>query len=147
MKGSLLFVYGTMLQKERNHSRLYECQAILLGEAVTIDRFAMHVMARNDAPIAIRDTKGYPVSGEVYAVPDEHIENIIDPMEGHPTYYKRELVWVRWRLKISLPPLGTQISLPLFVAQMYVFQHGPREFDQQVIPNSSGILVYEPQTA
>jgi gamma-glutamylcyclotransferase (GGCT)/AIG2-like uncharacterized protein YtfP len=136
MKGSLLFVYGTMLQKGRNHSRLYEAQAIFLGEAQTLDRFSLYVMERNGAPIAIRDAdEGYPIKGELYAVLDEYIENIIDPMEGHPNYYRREPVEISWRDKNS--------AIWIMV-NMYVFPHEPGERDRKVSPKAR-VLAYEPQ--
>lgn len=133
MKGSLLLVYGTMLQKGRNHTRLFEAEAIFLGQVQTLDRFRLYVMERNHAPIAIRDEEGHPIQGELYAVLDEHIESIIDLMEGHPTYYHRE--------KVVLAPSVEHISLTV---DMYVFPHEPGENDRKVAP-TAGVLAYDPQ--
>lgn len=139
MEGSLLFVYGTMLKKGRNHGRLFEAGAICLGEAQTVRPFSLYVMDRNGAPIAIRDAdEGYPVRGELYAVLNEAIMEIIDPMEGHPDYYRRE--WVSLN-HLQFPGITREIvTVP---AQMYVFQKEPLKNDRRVAPKGR-VLAYDP---
>jgi gamma-glutamylcyclotransferase (GGCT)/AIG2-like uncharacterized protein YtfP len=87
----LLFVYGTMLRRGRNHTRLYERNAIYIGEYRTTDLFRMHIRVRGQVPVAIRDDSGYPVAGELYAIPDDEIEHV-DACEGHPRVYERQTV-------------------------------------------------------
>lgn len=92
----LLFVYGTMLSRGRNFKRLYECNAIRIGdEFETSDRFDLYMGSKNGAPCAVRNENGWPLMGELYAVPDEYVETRIDGCEGHPTVYERQPVILR----------------------------------------------------
>lgn len=88
----LLFVYGTMLRRGRNHARLYERNAVYIGVFRTKDKFDMYIRERGHVPLAVRaDLSGRPIEGELYAVPDEEIEHI-DMCEGHPNVYERQIV-------------------------------------------------------
>ncbi len=124
MKADFLFVYGTMMEQERNHSRLYEAGAMFVGEFETLDTFRLYVMNRNDAPIAIRDPAGHRLEGELYVLPEGNISNYIDVMEGHPTIYRRE--------PVSLVGFSPRLDV-----EMYVYQHEPGPNDRRITP---GIL-------
>lgn len=97
-KAALLFVYGTMLGDGCNHQRLVAAGGLLLGEFQTVDRFTMAVrdtVWSQTAPVAVRNRHGYPIRGELYAVPWLAVIDDIDPFEGHPTLYRRERVRLR----------------------------------------------------
>lgn len=129
----LLFVYGTMLTRGRNHTRLWEQGAIRIGdeEFLTTDPFDLFV--RPDlAPVAIRNwDSGLPVSGELFAITEDAIEHI-DLMEGHPTVYRRE-------------PVGVQgfDDRNTLVVYMYVYPGAPPEGSRRIIP-VDGYLEYDP---
>jgi gamma-glutamylcyclotransferase (GGCT)/AIG2-like uncharacterized protein YtfP len=91
-KGILLFVYGTMKMKFRNYPRLYEGGAVYIGNARTRERFQLWISDRKHAPLAIRDDNGFPIEGELYAINEKYVENVIDIFEGHPKLYQRQLI-------------------------------------------------------
>jgi gamma-glutamylcyclotransferase (GGCT)/AIG2-like uncharacterized protein YtfP len=127
----LLFVYGTMLSRGRNFNRLYECNAIRIGEIFeTLDRFDLYMGSKNGAPCAVRNDNGWPLLGELYAVPDQYVETIIDACEGHPTLYERQPVGVR----------GFDLTGLTIYTYVYV-----REVDREdaQVGQHLGYLVYE----
>jgi gamma-glutamylcyclotransferase (GGCT)/AIG2-like uncharacterized protein YtfP len=87
----LLFVYGTMLRRGRNHQRLYDKRAIFIGEFNTVDTFDMTIRGRGSVPLGMRSAEGHPIAGELYAIDDEMIGEI-DAFEGHPIVYERQKV-------------------------------------------------------
>jgi gamma-glutamylcyclotransferase (GGCT)/AIG2-like uncharacterized protein YtfP len=85
----LLFVYGTLKRGFWNHYLLDREEFI--GEAETKEKYAMYV---SGIPYVV---KGEPVSrikGEVYRVSSETLK-LIDRLEGHPNWYRRELITVK----------------------------------------------------
>lgn len=95
-KATLLFVYGTMLSTGCNRGRLRGAQFV--GEFDTLDRFVMHTRQSvwtQTVPVVVRDRAGHPVRGELYALPFLMVADEIDPLEGHPTFYRRERVRLR----------------------------------------------------
>jgi gamma-glutamylcyclotransferase (GGCT)/AIG2-like uncharacterized protein YtfP len=94
--GILLFVYGTMMSRGRNHGRLYERWAIRIGDKYLTDTlFAMYSRAKNGAPCAVpANPDGFPIDGELYAVPAEALA-AIDEAEGSPYVYQRKPVLLR----------------------------------------------------
>lgn len=85
-----LFVYGTLKRGQHNHHFLTNAQ--FLGEDVT--ELAIYDLG------AINHTGGFPILvkngnykivGEVYKI-DKDILQAIDRLEGHPNFYKREVI-------------------------------------------------------
>jgi gamma-glutamylaminecyclotransferase len=84
-----VFVYGTLKRGHCNH--VYIADGIFVGEAVTADRFALHVQG---LPRVDRDNPVSPIHGELYRVSTMMLTEI-DRLEGHPHCYRRSRVSVR----------------------------------------------------
>lgn len=87
-----VFVYGTLKKNHGNHILLENEQ--FLGNAVTEENF---LLLEAGLPFVVDDTNhecSVPIHGEVYNVIDD-VLNDLDQLEGHPHFYKRELVYVR----------------------------------------------------
>jgi gamma-glutamylaminecyclotransferase len=78
-----IFVYGTLKRGHGNHRQLDD--TTFLGEAVTVDRFALHV---DGLPMVDRNNLVSPIHGEFYLVDDATFADL-DRLEGHPRYYQR----------------------------------------------------------
>lgn len=83
-----VFVYGTLKKGFGNHRLLSRSR--FLGEAVTKELYALYV---SGIPFVIRDEQVSPIHGEVYLVNQVVLEDL-DNLEGHPSWYKREQVFV-----------------------------------------------------
>lgn len=85
------FVYGTLKRGFGNHSLLVDSKC--LGTGVTEEPY---VMTQSGIPFVHKtyNAEPHPIQGEVYVVDDETVE-WLDALEGHPDWYKRELVNVR----------------------------------------------------
>jgi gamma-glutamylaminecyclotransferase len=81
-----LFVYGSLLAGEANHAML--AGARFLSEATTAPAFDLADLGSYPALVRGGATV---VSGELYAVTDEHLRRL-DAFEGHPNLYHREMV-------------------------------------------------------
>jgi len=90
----LLFVYGTLMKEMANHQFL--CNAKFICESETD---AKYLMSANFIPFVtpekyvhdeLNRKKLCRIKGELYEVEDYTLK-IIDQLEGHPTFYKREL--------------------------------------------------------
>jgi gamma-glutamylcyclotransferase (GGCT)/AIG2-like uncharacterized protein YtfP len=139
---ALLFVYGTMMSKGRNHARLWENHAIRIGNETpseqaletgifyTADTFCMYVRP-DGAPVAIPHISGHSIRGELYAVPNDLIENI-DLMEGHPDVYRRQLIVLR--------EFNEANNLAV---HMYIYQSEIEDF-RKISPNHDRVLYYDP---
>ena len=84
-----VFVYGTLLRGQANHSHLAYC--VFVGEAVTIDCFALYIDA---LPMAFQYDPVSPIHGELYRVSPARLA-ALDRLEGHPHMYRRSRVSVR----------------------------------------------------
>jgi len=99
MTTHLVFVYGSLKAGFHNHQWLAEHDATDLGYAVTDARY---LMVRGNAfpylinpahfttPVALPES---PVGGELYRVDDAGLA-ALDRLEGHPRFYRRELISV-----------------------------------------------------
>jgi gamma-glutamylcyclotransferase (GGCT)/AIG2-like uncharacterized protein YtfP len=84
-----VFVYGTLLRGQANHSHLADC--VFVGEAVTIDCFALYI---DSLPMAFQRDPVSPIHGELYRVSPTRLA-ALDRLEGHPHVYRRSRVSVR----------------------------------------------------
>ena len=133
-RGILLFVYGTMMSRGRNHGRLYECRAIRIGNKyLTENLFEMYLRSKNGAPCAVpANSHGFPVEGELYAVPAEAIA-AIDTAEGSPYVYQRMPVLLReFR--------GAPVEMYHYVKPL----NTERQDEVPIRPHPDHVLRYEP---
>jgi len=86
MKKQYVFVYGTLKRGYSNHALLQGCG--YLGVAQTVDKFAMY---ERGIPYVSKQENKTQIIGELYLV-DELCLNNLDMLEGHPDWYKRELI-------------------------------------------------------
>jgi gamma-glutamylaminecyclotransferase len=83
-----VFVYGTLKKGFSNH-HLLSC-AKFIGTAVTEKHYALYEAG---LPYVISGEQVSTIHGEVYLV-DQVTLAILDNLEGHPNFYKREQVHV-----------------------------------------------------
>ena len=83
-----IFVYGTLMRGESNHSLLNEEYSEYIGSAITARGFELY------------DLGGFPgmviggngeVIGEVYDI-CAFTRSRLDQLEGHPQFYKRHII-------------------------------------------------------
>lgn len=84
--GTLLFVYGTLLLGEENHSAIRDAR--WHGPARTHARYRMCDLGEYPALVEGGDCS---VVGELYEV-DEATLTVVDCLEGHPRFYRRQTV-------------------------------------------------------
>jgi len=84
----LFFVYGT-LRNGYGNNRLLEDEEFI-GEAITANKYTM--MA-SGIPYVFKMPETSFIEGELWQVKKESIPNI-DSLEGHPNWYRRELIKV-----------------------------------------------------
>lgn len=85
----IVFVYGTLLSGLGNHH--YLDGAHYFGEAETVESYRM---TAGGIPYVSRRDPICPVKGELYIVNDETLAKL-DRLEGHPRFYKREVIHIR----------------------------------------------------
>jgi len=95
MNTHLVFVYGTLCEGYGNHHRIAEAEGSrLVGEATTAE--ARYVMRYSGFPIvshAQPDETPTKIRGQVWEIGDDALAEC-DALEGHPTWYRRENVFV-----------------------------------------------------
>ncbi len=89
--GDLCFVYGTLKQGFKNHYLIEDEQ--FLGEAVTVDPWALPIYGGHHIPTVLPFHCGYKIKGELYR-PSKHGWRLLDRLEGHPDMYKRAQIKV-----------------------------------------------------
>lgn len=82
----LVAVYGTLKQGRSNHALMRDSK--LLG-ATNLEGFIMY--SAGGFPVIYRDIS-HSITIEVYEVDPEVVKHNLDPLEGHPHWYKREQV-------------------------------------------------------
>ena len=82
-----LFVYGTLKEGYNNHHYLEDQEFV--REAETKPKYRL--FDNGLFPMMVEDTDGYSVSGELWAVDEE----IIDEIDTHEVLYERKLVKVK----------------------------------------------------
>lgn len=84
----VLFVYGTLKQDHSNNRLLKGAE--FLGTAKTLEKYSLY---ESGIPYVIKGETVSHIYGELYRV-DELTLKIIDSLEGHPRWYRREEVEV-----------------------------------------------------
>ena len=87
----LLFAYGSMKKGFSNHKRLRN--DILVGDAITVDKYNMFPASSFGYPYAVENNKKWQLHGELYILKDTTID-ILDVFEGTPSHYYRKEVKV-----------------------------------------------------
>lgn len=83
-----VFVYGTLKRGRSNHWYLRESQYV--GVYYTDNSYALYT---HGLPYMVKEEKGGGVKGELFKVDAKTLQSL-DYLEGHPTFYKREEIWV-----------------------------------------------------
>ena len=83
-----LFTYGTLMQGFSNHYLLKRAEWV--GAAKTLEKYSLY---ESGIPFVFKDESVSHIYGELYLV-DELTLKIIDRLEGHPVWYRREEVQV-----------------------------------------------------
>jgi gamma-glutamylcyclotransferase (GGCT)/AIG2-like uncharacterized protein YtfP len=87
VRETLVFVYGTLLKGERNHSLLFGSRFISTGHTTR----EYELVDLGDFPAMIpaeEGSVGCSIFGEIYAV-DHAILELLDEIEDHPRFYRR----------------------------------------------------------
>lgn len=83
-----VFVYGTLRKHHGNHAYLKESRYVGIGK--TVDRYAFYL---SGLPYVAKDPPISRIVGEIYCVDDRTLQRL-DRLEGHPDFYRRELIEV-----------------------------------------------------
>ena len=83
-----LFVYGTLKKGFSNHHLLYWAE--FAGAAKTLEKYSLY---ESGIPFVFKSESVSHIYGELYKV-DELTLKIIDRLEGHPEWYRREEIEV-----------------------------------------------------
>ena len=89
MRKQLVAVYGTLKTGYGNHHYLVSPGVQFLGEAVSVDKFAL---GHSCFPAVSPEKRGGHILVELYAVPNRVLRQL-DGLEGYPTFYDRRLFW------------------------------------------------------
>ena len=81
-----VFVYGTLRSGFSNHFIMEP--TVKIGDGTTKNKYALYEAG---IPYLVEDEQVSNVKGEVYFV-DETTFDILDTLEGHPSWYKRKLI-------------------------------------------------------
>ena len=81
-----VFVYGTLRSGFSNHFIMEP--TVKIGNGTTKNKYALYEAG---IPYLVEDEKVSNVKGEVYFV-DETTFDILDTLEGHPSWYERKLI-------------------------------------------------------
>lgn len=81
----LLFVYGTLKKGRSNHLLIEHLPH--LGDAFTDNNYSLVV---SGLPFLVK-RKGEGVRGEIYKIDPETLR-AVDRLEGHPSFYRREII-------------------------------------------------------
>ena len=90
----LLFVYGSLKKGFDNHKLLDDKYAKRIGEASTVDKFAMYEDNFGNYPYLIKEPINQ-IRGELYEIEKKELLDKIDEFEGAPEYYQRKKIKVK----------------------------------------------------
>ncbi len=88
-----LFVYGSLKKGFDNHN-LLDGYAKRIGEAYTVDKFAMYEDSFGNYPYLIQKPIA-EIRGELYEIRKRELLDKIDEFEGAPEYYQRKQIRVK----------------------------------------------------
>src|SRR5215831_2349903 len=80
---TMVFVYGSLLRGERNHSVMRD--ATFIRAARTAQHYTLYDLGSFPALVAAGT---HAVAGEIFEVDEQMLEHL-DRFEGHPRYYRR----------------------------------------------------------
>jgi len=95
LKTNKIFVYGTLLRNMSNARIIKEESIEWIEDAATKGSLYMVKGARY--PAMIHENDDDIVYGEIYSIKSDYLDETIkycDHLEGHPSFYKREIVTV-----------------------------------------------------
>lgn len=118
-KYAAMFVYGTLMSGFHNNRLMLDSDAQFVGEAETKKKFSMS--SSGGIPFVSKKPEMYNIKGEIWVVPQHNVEDI-DRLEGHPNWYKRELV----EFKFTKSP---KIKINTNKAWLYFNQHNGKPHD------------------
>lgn len=85
---NLVFVYGTLKEGHGNNCLLKDNNAVYMGDFKTLSGLSLYVAG---LPYLVKRELGTGAEGELYMVDDNTLSKL-DNLEGHPSFYKRELI-------------------------------------------------------
>ena len=81
-----VFVYGTLRSGFNNHFIMKP--TVMIGDGETKNKYALY---ESGIPYLVEDEQVSKIKGEVYFV-DQTTFEILDTLEGHPSWYERKLI-------------------------------------------------------
>lgn len=102
-----VFVYGSLMRGYGNHGLLTESTFI---RRASIAGYALHSLGSFPAAIP-DDGNGSVLYGEVYSVNDATLARL-DRLEGHPTFYERQVVETESGSQVSMYVYQGQVNRP-----------------------------------
>lgn len=106
-----IFVYGTLMQGERNH-RHYMSEALFEGNYYLKD-YAIYEL---DSFPGIVPLRNHRVTGELYRIKVEHLEEL-DKLEGEGTLYKRQRVQIM-SVESDVPYTESEVSTYVYLGNV-----------------------------
>ncbi|NBD39197.1 MAG: gamma-glutamylcyclotransferase [Verrucomicrobia bacterium] len=91
--GDVLFAYGTLQRGGCYHHLLERAGADFVGEAQTRQPYPL-ILDRYPCLLDLPE-KGFPVTGELFRIPDHATWEVLDRLEDHPREYRRRQEVVR----------------------------------------------------
>ena len=91
--GDLLFAYGTLQRGGCYHHLLEQAGAGFAGEAQTRKPYPL-ILDQYPCLLDLPE-RGFPVTGELYRIPDRATWEVLDRLEDHPREYRRRKELVR----------------------------------------------------
>ena len=87
--GIFVFVYGTLKKGFGNHSLLHSA-TLIEKNCKTQEHYSM---TSSGVPFVHHSPKQTTIKGELYKV-NKNTLHMLDGLEGHPEWYKRQMVWI-----------------------------------------------------
>lgn len=125
----VIFVYGSLKRGFMNHHVMERAAGKFLGTAVTTDDYDMVDLGAFPGVVS---PGNFQIKGEVFLV-DNH--EIIDRLEGHPNFYRRERVIVQGIEKEPFDKAEWDVW-------MYIYQG----FGRHIFPEDSPRILVENET-
>lgn len=85
-----LAVYGTLKRGFHNHSLMDPRGFSFVGSFVSANKY--HMTSNGGFPIVYKNQQLHYIEAEIFEIRDKAYLSQIDRLEGHPTWYERELI-------------------------------------------------------